>query len=269
MTPQLLNKLRNEVWCIDSSYFEVYLSSIGQTETLSNLSSLAELNQANNSNLLIEVQGETAVVTVSGVLGKRLGFFEKMIGGADYDDISKALTEAEEREDVRNVVIHLDTPGGTGIGLPELANQVAGMQKPVYAFTDTMMASAGYWLGSQAKAVFSTESAKIGSIGAMIVHQDVSGMMEKLGIKTKAFFKGSHKIDTASFKPLSKAEEKALQERVSTAHGLFVKAVRSARKSKVSAEVFESKVYDGAQALELGLTDGHVTGLPQLLSMIE
>lgn len=269
MTPQLLNKLRNEVWCIDPSYLEVYLSSIGQTETLANLSSLAELNQANQTHELMEVHGETAVVTVAGVLGKRLGFFEKLFGGVDYDEVSEALAEAEERDDIKNVVMHLDTPGGAGVGLPELASQVASMQTPTYAFTDTMMCSAGYWLGSQAKAVFSTESAKVGSIGAVIVHQDVSGLLSKMGVKTKAFFKGSHKIDGACFKPLSKAEEEALQERISVVYGIFAKAVRGTRKGKVSAEVFESKVYDGSEALELGLTDGHVTGLPQLLAMIE
>ena len=268
MTPDLLNKLRNDVWCIEPSYLEVYLSSIGQTETMANLSSLSELNAANSPDSMLDVRGESAVVTVSGVLGKRLGFFEKLFGGADYDEISEALAEAEAREDVRNVVLHFDTPGGGGIGLPELAQQVSGMSTPVYAFTDTMMASAGYWLGSQAKAVYSTPSAKVGSIGAVIVHQDISGLLEKMGIKTKAFFKGSHKIDNASFKPLTKSEEEALQERISIVYGLFVDAVKSARKSKVSSEVFDSKLYDGSEALELGLTDGHVTGLPQLLELI-
>lgn len=268
MTPDLLNKLRNEVWCLEPSYLEVYLSSIGQTEAMAQLSSLSDLKSANDPGSMLDIRGETAVVTVSGVLGKRLGFFEKLLGGADYDDVSDSLAEAEERDDVRNIVLHVDTPGGGGIGLPELANQVAGMSTPVYAFTDTMMASAGYWLGSQAKAVYSTPSAKVGSIGAVIVHQDVSGLLEKMGIKTKAFFKGPHKIDNASFKPLTKAEEGALKERISVVYGLFVDAVKSARKSKVSSEVFDSKLYDGNEALNLGLTDGHVTGLAQLLELI-
>lgn len=268
MTPDLLNKLRNEVWCIEPSYLETYLASIGQTETLANLSSLSELNAANGQNGLLEVHGETAVINVSGVVGKRLGFFEKLMGGTDYDEVSSALAEANMRDDVRNVVLHLDTPGGGGIGLPEVAAEVAQSQKPVYAFTDSMMASAGYWIGSQAQAVYSTPSAKVGSIGAVIVHQDVSGFLERMGIKTKAFFKGTHKIDGASFKPLTKAEETALKERIEVVYGIFIEAVKAARKSKVNSEVFESRIYDGNEALNLGLTDGHVSGLPQLLEMI-
>ena len=269
MTPDLLNKLRNEVWCIDPAYLEVYLSSIGQTETMANLSSLSELRAANTAGGVLEMVDETAIVTVSGVVGKRLGFFEKLMGGTDYDEISAALHEASARDDVRNIVLHLDTPGGGGIGLPEIAAQVAAISKPVFAFTDTMMASAGYWIGSQADAVYSTPSAKVGSIGAVIVHQDVSGLLERMGIKTKAFFKGAHKIDNASFKPLTKAEEQALKERIDVVYGIFVEAVKRARKNKTNAEVFESRLYDGTEALELGLTDGHISGLPQLLELIQ
>ena len=269
MTPQLLNKLRNEVWCIDPSYLEVYLSQVGQTETMASLSSLAEMSEANEPHPLTEIYGETAVITITGVVGKRLDFFERMMGGTDYDEVSEALAEAEGREDVRNLILHLDTPGGGGIGLQELASQIAAASKPVYAFTDMMMASAGYWIGSQAKAIYSTESAKVGSIGAVIVHQDVSGMMERIGIKTTAFFKGPHKIDGAGFKPLSTDEKAELNGRISTIYDVFKKAVTKARKGKVSAEVFESKIYDGRKALDLGLTDGHVTGLPQLLQLIE
>lgn len=269
MTPHLLNKIRNEVWSIEPSYLDTYLSSIGQTETMANLSSLAELANANQPGPLTEIYGETAVITVSGVLGKRLDFFEKMFGGADYDDISEALAQADSREDVRNVVMHLDTPGGSVIGLSETAANVAKMSKPVYAFTDTMAASAGYWLASQASVIYSTESARVGSIGAMILHQDVSGMLERIGVKTKAFFKGKHKVDGASFKPLTAAEEDDLQERVNIAHDLFSKAVKRARKAKVSSEVFDSKIYDGAKALEVGLTDGHIANLGQLLSLIQ
>jgi capsid assembly protease len=269
MTPHLLNKLRNEVWSIEPGYLETYLSSIGQTEAMANVSSLAELSSANPASPLMEIHGETAVITFSGVLGKRLDFFEKLFGGADYDDLSEALAEADSRDDIRNVVLHLDTPGGSVIGLSEAANNVAEMSKPVYAFTDTMAASAGYWLASQATAIYSTESARVGSIGAMILHQDVSGFLENLGIKTKAFFKGKHKVDHASFKPLTKAEEDDLQERVNIAHDLFSKAVKRARKAKVSSEVFDSKIYDGAKALEVGLTDGHIANLGQLLSLIQ
>ena len=87
MTPDLLNKLRNEVWCIDPAYLEVYLSSIGQTETMANLSSLSELRAANTAGGVLEMVDETAIVTVSGVVVNRLGFFEKLMGGTDYDEI--------------------------------------------------------------------------------------------------------------------------------------------------------------------------------------
>jgi ClpP class serine protease len=71
-------------------------------------------------------------------------------------------------------------------GIPELAAEIraARGKKPIVAVANYRAASAAYWLGSQADEFVASPSADVGSIGVFAAHEDVSGMQEKLGVKT-------------------------------------------------------------------------------------
>lgn len=266
MTPTLINRLRNDVWCIEPGHLSGYVEAIQNVSDLqAAVGTVAKMEREFLS--IVSQEGATAVVNVSGVLGNRLDLFEKWIGGVDYQDVSRAIRAANVDDSIKQILMIVDSPGGSVIGCAEAAQEVANSQKPVYAYTDTLMASAGYHLSCNATAIYATPSSQVGSIGAIVLHHDISQRFKLLGINLTAIFKGKHKAEGAMFKPLSDEEKARFREKVESAHGQFSRAVRAAR-SGVSEKVFESRLYGADEALELGLLDGHVNNLDEALSVI-
>jgi len=263
MTPHLLNRLRNQAWEIEPRYLESFLPSIEQA---SELRLRVGMEDSHNRNPLLQVSGDVGIVSMCGAMGKRLDSFERYMGMTDYDDIAEAIEDANGMDDVEKIVLSIDSPGGTVVGNQELADMVYANAKPIYAVTDCYMASAAYKIGSQAKAVFCTPSAMVGSIGTMMIRQDQTKFLEQLGVKVKAFFKGPRKADGHPFKPMSKDEEKELEAMIDQMHSKFVQTVERAR--KVDPVVFESRVYGAEEAVTLGLADGMVNNLSEVLALI-
>ena len=130
------------------------------------LSRSVRLPSAHQPQSLLSIEDGIGVVSVSGPLIRRPDLFARVVMGAvDTEDVAAALSEAGASPAVRAVFLDIDSPGGTVAGTPELAGAVASLnaRKPVYAFTSGMMASAAYWIASQATAVYATPSAQVGS----------------------------------------------------------------------------------------------------------
>jgi ClpP class serine protease len=101
--------------------------------------------------------------------------------------------------------LDIDSPGGTVAGTPELAAAVSALdqKKPVYAFSSGLMASAAYWIASQARAIYATPSAQVGSIGVVQAVVDRSAAINAAGIKVEVFSVGKYKAMGAPGTPLT------------------------------------------------------------------
>ena len=84
------------------------------------------------------------VVAIEGPILRKADLFAKMFYGAtSSEEIAEALQEISGRDDIKAVLLNIDSPGGTVAGTPELANAVAALdkKKPVYAFSSGLMCS--------------------------------------------------------------------------------------------------------------------------------
>jgi hypothetical protein len=104
------------------------------------------------------VQNGVGVIPIAGVIGKNLSPIEKMMGAVDVNDISMAVDLFAADPAVEKIAFNISSPGGTVTGVEELANKIRDLGKPTMAYTDSEMASAAYWLGSQADRVVSSSS---------------------------------------------------------------------------------------------------------------
>lgn len=223
--------------------------------------------QHSNQNNNIEGDGLTAIITVSGVLVKGASpAEEQMFGLVDTDYIRYCLEDAVNDETVKDILIVFNSPGGETTGIEELGRKIQEIDKikPVYAWTETMMCSAAYWLGSQCRSIGMTPSAIVGSIGVYSLIEDCSKALAQEGVDVQAISAGKYKLMGASFKPLNDEEKKILQEDVNTQHTKFKDAVNSRR--EVSIEYMEGLTYEGQQALAGNLVDVVVDELNQYLS---
>lgn len=180
----------------------------------------------------IDDQG-IAQLSFHGVVGKRLDWWEKYIGMMDLDDFNASLNMAAADDSVTSIRIDFDSPGGyvTGV-LESMQNlrRVAGI-KPVTAYTEMMMASAAYFIGSQATRIVATESAVVGSIGTMMTFIDRSKMLKEYGIEVDVIknkegtFKGAGSFGTS----LTKAQRDQFQESLQILHDRSVGMIKEKR----------------------------------------
>ena len=154
------------------------------------------LPQSRPQSPLLTVQDGIGSVSIEGPILRKLNLFARVLMGATgSEEIGAALAEAGQRDDIKAVFLDIDSPGGTVAGTPELAAAVASInkQKPVYAFSSGLMCSAAYWIASQARAIYATPSAQVGSIGVVQAVIDDSAALANEGIKVEVFAVGKYK----------------------------------------------------------------------------
>ena len=205
--------------------------------------------QASESSLL-SVEDGIGVVAIEGPILRKPDLFARIFFGAtSSEEIGDALREAAGRDDIKAVFLNIDSPGGTVAGTPELANAVAALdkKKPVYAFSSGLMCSAAYWVASQARAIYATPSAQVGSIGVVQAVIDNSAALDKAGIKVEVFSVGKYKAMGAPGKPLTDDQRELISSNLAEIARDFHAAVLVKGRA-IPAEAMEGQTFSGKQA---------------------
>jgi len=201
-----------------------------------------------------------AVIPVHGVITPRASMFSEMSGATSIEGLRSMFRQAMGTKDVGAVVFDVDSPGGMTDQVPEMAAEIrsARGKKPMIAVAHTLMASAAYWLASQADEVVASKSALVGSIGVFTAHEDRSGEGEQKGIKTELISAGKHKTDGNPFEPLSDDGRATMQRLVDEFYGMFVGDVAKGRGVSVDAVrngFGEGRLLGSKDAVSEGLVD--------------
>lgn len=224
----------------------------------------------NNEPKPYEVVDGVAIVSIEGVLAKKMSLFTAISGGTSTQAIAQEFKQAMDDQGVNAVLLYVDSPGGTVDGNLDLVNAIyqarqAGT-KPIVAYTDGLVASAAYWIAAAAGAIFiSNSTAEIGSIGVVATHTDYSRHEEQRGIKTTEVYAGKYKRIYSQTKPLDGDGLAYIQGQVDHLKTIFVNSVAEMREISATdtegnlTEWAESKVFIGQQAEDSGLVDGTLT----------
>lgn len=209
------------------------------------------------------IDGGVAVVPLKGVLMPGgMSLLEMIFGiksglSAFQDDFAAAMDDP----DVGAIVIDTDSPGGLVDQIPETAAMVAAAAagpKEIVAVSNTMAASAAYWIASQANAFYASPSSETGSIGVYATHMDNSKALENLGVKPTLVSAGKYKTEGNPYQPLEPEAEAAMQQAVDDYYNHFTKDVatgRQATQAEVKAGYGEGRVLTAKRAKEAKLVD--------------
>ena len=201
-------------------------------------------------NPLLTIEDGIGVIAIEGAILRKPDLFARVfLGATSSEEIGEALREAAGRNDIKAVFLNIDSPGGTVAGTPELAAAVALLneRKPVYAFSSGLMCSAAYWVASQARAIYATPSAQVGSIGVVQAVVDSSVAIDKAGIKVEVFSVGKYKAMGAPGTALTDDQRELIQSNLAEIAAEFHDAVLS-RGRAIPAEAMEGQTFSGKQA---------------------
>ncbi len=201
-----------------------------------------------------------AIIPISGMLSRSVNWIDIILGMAPsrtYNEIVQAVQEADEDPAVSRIVLLINSPGGHLDGLDSTGQAIAAVKKPVYVYGDNLIASAAYWLASQAdKIILTSPAAQTGRIGIMAVLMDKSGLEEKIGIKPIRIISSGAPLKY----PDPKTEEglRQIQGQVDQLHSIFIERVASGRKvskATVSSSYGQGDIVFAKTALAVGMID--------------
>ena len=223
---------------------------------------------------LFSQQGDIGVISIAGPLNNTDSWKNEYIGATGYPEIRAALVHAAQQDDVKAIVLDIKSGGGAVSGVTDTAELVAMVDqkvKPVYAFSDGMIASAAYWLGSSARSVDIGKVTEAGSIGVLTVHQDLSKLFADMGVKMTVLHAGEYKALGNSYEPLSDKARAEIQGQLDQMYTVFVQHVADSRGVSYAVadeRMAQGRVFVGQAAVDAGLVDS-VTSFDALLSKIQ
>ncbi|MFA6054030.1 MAG: S49 family peptidase [Thermodesulfovibrionales bacterium] len=262
ITPEMLNEIRS----IYAKHLRGEKINIAEIEARTG-------KKLENKPQTYDIINGSAVIPIEGVIAKKMNLFMQISGGVSTQLIERDIREALNDNEVAQIILYIDSPGGTVDGTFELANFIFENRgkKPIIAYTDGMMHSAAYAIGSAADRIYiSGDTAALGSIGIVTAHEDISRYEERLGVKTTEIYAGKYKRIASEYAPLSVEGFTTIKERVDYLYSIFVNTIAKFR--GVSAEEVLSKMstdvkpyFIGQQAIAAGLADG-VSTLDRLIN---
>ena len=156
----------------------------------------------------------------------------------------------------KGIVLDIDSGGGQVAGTPEFYDYIREYTKPVVAYTDGLMCSAAYYIGSASAYIVANKRADhIGSIGTMIYFIDFTGWYEKEGAKVITEYATKSTEKNRDYEELIKGNpEPYIKNQLDPITEDFINDIKKVR-SKVNEEVFTGKTYSAADSITMGLVD--------------
>lgn len=237
-----------------------------------NAQSLVERRKLRRSRSLWRVLAVLLIVgLVVGILAQTTGLADRLVGRGehvarveldgfiDFDDPFIALLEdLEEDEDVKAVILEVNSPGGVAVAGEVIYTQLRALAeaKPLVAVIEGIGTSAAYLAASASEHIIARNGSIVGSIGVVAQFPDVSELLDTVGIDMYEVRSGELKAQPSIFSPPSEEALAELERLIASNYDWFVDQIEE-RRGLDGAVIrgFEGTVFTGARGVEMGLVD--------------
>ena len=175
--------------------------------------------------------------------------------------VREELLKAAADDDVRALVVRVNSPGGTVTASDVLYREISEWRRrtkrPVVAIMMDVAASGGYYVALAADTIVAHPTSVTGSIGVIMVSLNAEGLMQKLGLSAAAIKSGARKDMGSPFRPLTDAERDIFQSVIDELHAQFVARVIERRRipAAEAAALADGRIYTAEQARARRLVD--------------
>jgi protease IV len=207
-------------------------------------------------------------VLLVGLAALSAWFFGDDIGGTRVDQIAKiriegTITQNDEllrrieavrkAANVKGVILLVNSPGGTTVGGETIFNAVRKLaaEKPVVTEVGTLAASAGYMIASASDYIVAHQTSIVGSIGVLIQYPDVTGLMDKIGVKLEEVKSSPLKASPSPFEPTTEEARAMVRKLIMDSYNWFVDIVAERRNlpRDQALALADGSIFTGRQAV--------------------
>lgn len=200
----------------------------------------------------------TALVTIEGEISSS--------SLANALDINSSLTSAFENENSVGVVLRINSPGGSPVQAGMMNDEIQRLRKlypakPLYVVVEDICASGGYYVAVAGDQILVDKASLVGSIGVIMEGFGFTGLMDKLGVTRRMIAAGSNKGMMDPFSKENPQQVEMIKTMIDEIHQQFIAVVKAGRgdRLKETPEMFSGRVWNGEQAIKIGLVDGYGT----------
>jgi len=177
----------------------------------------------------------------------------------DSRETVRQLRHFLKNDDIRAVVLRVDSPGGVVAPSQEIYDEVRkfAAKKKIVVSMGSLAASGGYYISAPATLIYANPGTITASIGVIIKLSNIEALMDKIGIKATVIKTGRFKDSGSPVRELTEEDRAMFQSVIDSTHNQFVKAVASGRKLPEDEvrRIADGRVLSGEQALALKLVD--------------
>ncbi len=210
--------------------------------------------------VIIPIEGCIGVIEISGpIVAQDIAptvFTDEIIGS---ETIAKQIENADKNEEVKSVLVLIDSPGGSVVASREIYNALYALEKPSVSYIHEHAASGGYYAAAATDYIVANPDSITGSIGARATFAEMSGLFEKIGLNETVVKSGEMKDIGSPSRPMTPEELEVIESIVNEIFIEFRDAVEKNREGKLDAELFEqaldARILSGRQAKKIGLVD--------------
>jgi len=236
------------------------------------------------SRTIISNANKIAVMELEGTI---VSSYESSFFGSELNASSllKSLQSVVKDNDIKGVIIKINSPGGTVAMSQNIYNQIMKIReiKPVVVVMDDVAASGGYYIASAADRIIAQEGTLTGSIGVIFSYMDYHNLLaQKLSIEPVVIKSGKFKDIGSSTREITQEEKILLQNIINDSYTQFLSAIKQGRierKDKYSApkqvltydvltQNADGRVFTGRQAKLKGFVD-ETGDMDKAFTMIE
>ncbi|RLJ80174.1 signal peptide peptidase SppA [Pedobacter alluvionis] len=221
-----------------------------------NIRAVSINDYAKNNSHTGEGKDKVAVIYANGEINGGEGS-DNQIGS---ERISRAIRKARLDDDIKAVVLRVNSPGGSALASDVIWREVVltRKEKPVIASFGDVAASGGYYIGCAADSIFVQPNTITGSIGVFGIIPNFQNLMtNKLGITFDGVKTGKYADIMATNRPMTAGERFIIQNELNRIYSGFVSRVADGRKkSKAYIDsIGGGHVWIGTDAVQIGLAD--------------
>ena len=212
------------------------------------------------------VRDGVGIIPIMGPIMPRANLFTNISGATSSEQIAKLAAEYGQREDVKSVLLRIDSPGGSVMGGFEAADALFQLRqkKPMIAMIENVGASLAYLFASQAEEIYATRASVVGSIG-VIARMPMTDRMERnAGVDVITVASSREKAMSG----LSEGEiRRKLESEVAQYFSMFKDAIARGRDVDMAA-IATGETWLAPEAVELGAIDG-IASLEEILATMK
>jgi protease IV len=179
--------------------------------------------------------------------------------GIDAERVVKLLRKYDRDDDVKAVVVRVDSPGGAVAPSQEIYSAIRSLRKKkkVVVSMGNLAASGGYYISAAADQIYASPGTLTGSIGVIFMHFNVRGLLEAVKVEETTLKAGKYKDTLSPFRPLNELDREEVQTISDDVYAQFIHDVADGRglKDEEVRKMAEGRIYTGRRAKELRLVD--------------